>query len=107
LLLLLLFFLFFRYNGIQIFITKIKKKKKKKKKKKAMKIVNKKLRRRFYYRMTLNQHHDAVNPYMEKIKREIAILKKCSHPHVVKLKEVIDSPESEKIYISKYYLFIY
>jgi len=70
----------------------------------AMKIVNKKLRRRFYYRMTLNQHHDAVNPYMEKIKREIAILKKCSHPHVVKLKEVIDSPESEKIYIILEYL---
>jgi len=66
-----------------------------------MKIVNKKLRRRFYYRMALSQQQDNVNPHMEKIKREIAILKKCSHPHVVRLKEVIDSPESEKIYISK------
>jgi len=70
----------------------------------AMKIVNKKLRRRFYYRMALSHQHDAVNPHMEKIKREIAILKKCSHPHVVRLKEVIDSPESEKIYIILEYL---
>ncbi|ORX73486.1 Pkinase-domain-containing protein [Anaeromyces robustus] len=71
----------------------------------AMKIVNKKVRRRFYYRMALSQQQqDAVNPHMEKIKREIAILKKCSHPHVVRLKEVIDSPESEKIYIILEYL---
>jgi len=72
-----------------------------------MKIVNKKVRRRFYYRMALSQQQqqqDAVNPHMEKIKREIAILKKCSHPHVVRLKEVIDSPESEKIYIILEYL---
>jgi len=60
----------------------------------AMKIVNKKIRRRFYYRMALSHQQDAVNPHMEKIKREIAILKKCSHPHVVRLKEVIDCPES-------------
>jgi len=66
-----------------------------------MKIVNKKIRRRFYYRMALSHQQDAANPHMEKIKREIAILKKCSHPHVVRLKEVIDCPESEKIYISK------
>jgi len=72
-----------------------------------MKIVNKNLRRRFYYRMALGHQHDAVNPHMEKIKREIAILKKCSHPHVVRLKEVIDSPESEKIYISKFHFFFF
>jgi serine/threonine protein kinase len=35
----------------------------------------------------------------QKIRREIAILKKCVHPHVVRLKEVIDDPASRKIYM--------
>lgn len=37
----------------------------------------------------------------QKIRREIAILKKCAHPHVVKLREVIDDPASRKIYMGK------
>lgn len=28
----------------------------------------------------------------EKVKREINILKKCSHPHIIRLYEVIDTP---------------
>ena len=40
-----------------------------------------------------------VNPYLEKIQQEIAIMKKCDHPHVVKLLEVIDDPAAEKIYL--------
>lgn len=36
----------------------------------------------------------------QKIRREIAILKKCVHPHVVRLKEVIDDPASRKIYLA-------
>lgn len=35
----------------------------------------------------------------DKLKREIAILKKCRHPNVVRLREVIDSPQSKKIYL--------
>ena len=35
----------------------------------------------------------------QKIRREIAILKKCAHPHVVRLREVIDDPASRKIYL--------
>lgn len=35
----------------------------------------------------------------QKIRREIAILKKCAHPHVVRLREVIDDPASRKIYM--------
>jgi len=43
-----------------------------------------------------------LNPHLMKISREIAILKKCDHPHVVKLKEVIDDPASDKIYLGKW-----
>lgn len=39
------------------------------------------------------------NPSEQKIQREIAILKKCVHPHVVRLQEVIDDPASRKIYM--------
>lgn len=34
-----------------------------------------------------------------RLKREIAILKKCRHPNVVRLREVIDSPASKKIFM--------
>ena len=34
-----------------------------------------------------------------KIRREIAIMKKCDHPHVVALREVMDDPNSKKIYL--------
>lgn len=39
------------------------------------------------------------NPQLEKIKVEIAILKKCQHPNIVHLNEVIDDPRSAKIYL--------
>ena len=45
-----------------------------------------------------------LNPQLEKIKREIAILKKCSHPNIVGLREVIDDPSSDKIYLILEYL---
>ncbi|KAF8475065.1 kinase-like domain-containing protein [Kalaharituber pfeilii] len=35
----------------------------------------------------------------EKVRREIAILKKCRHPNVVRLIEVIDDPASKKVYL--------
>lgn len=34
-----------------------------------------------------------------KVRREIAILKKCSHPNVVRLIEVIDDPTANKVYL--------
>ncbi|KAG7928648.1 hypothetical protein KL925_000829 [Ogataea polymorpha] len=40
----------------------------------------------------------------DKIRREIAIMKKCSHPHVVKLLEVLDAESSRKIYMVLEYL---
>ena len=39
-----------------------------------------------------------------KIRREIAILKKCRHPHVVGLKEVINDAASDKIYLILEYM---
>ncbi|KAI8053251.1 kinase-like domain-containing protein [Syncephalis plumigaleata] len=38
-------------------------------------------------------------PHLDKIRREIAILKKCRHPNVVRLIEVIDDPQARKIYL--------
>jgi len=35
----------------------------------------------------------------KKVKREIALLKKCAHENVVRLKEVIDDPSSKKIFM--------
>ncbi|KAJ3207563.1 hypothetical protein HDU67_007378 [Dinochytrium kinnereticum] len=77
----------------------------------AIKIVEKQARRRFQNRLALSQRmansadgEDVVNPQLEKIKREIAILKKLDHPHVVKLREVIDDPQAEKIYLVLEYL---
>lgn len=38
-----------------------------------------------------------------KIRREISILKKCNHPNVVKLREVMDDATSRKIYMALEY----
>ena len=35
----------------------------------------------------------------QKIRREIAIMKKCIHPNVVALREVMDDPNSKKVYL--------
>ncbi|KAJ3171905.1 hypothetical protein HK101_011205 [Irineochytrium annulatum] len=84
----------------------------------AIKIVEKHARRKFQNRLALSQRiamaekangdgsgeDEVVNPQLEKIKREIAILKKLDHPHVVKLREVIDDPHAEKIYLVLEYL---
>ncbi|KAJ2725174.1 hypothetical protein GGI07_001436 [Coemansia sp. Benny D115] len=36
---------------------------------------------------------------MERVKREVAILKKCRHPNVVRLREVIDDAHARRIYL--------
>lgn len=52
------------------------------------------------------KHHkkDSYSESEQKIRREIAILKKCAHPHVVRLREVIDDPASRKIYLALEYM---
>ena len=42
------------------------------------------------------------NEQENKIKREIAIMKKCHHPNIVNLIEVIDNPNSQKVYLGNY-----
>lgn len=76
---------------------------------KAIKIVDKQSRRRQlgYSALRAKSTGQDSTPYMEseqKIRREIAILKKCVHPHVVRLREVIDDPASRKIYLALEYM---
>ncbi|KAF8924388.1 protein kinase ssp1, partial [Haplosporangium bisporale] len=56
----------------------------------AIKIVDKTTRRRLGRSQISSE---------EKIRREIAIMKKCIHPNVVRLIEVIDDPTARKIYL--------
>ncbi|KAI9361032.1 kinase-like domain-containing protein [Pilaira anomala] len=71
----------------------------------AIKIVDKQSRRRQLGYNVLKQKEFLTTPENEqKIRREIAILKKCIHPHVVRLREVIDDPASRKIYLALEYM---
>ncbi|GEQ68900.1 hypothetical protein JCM33374_g2569 [Metschnikowia sp. JCM 33374] len=45
-----------------------------------------------------------MNDYEAKIKREIAIMKRCVHKHIVKFKEVLDDRNSYKIYLVLEYM---
>ncbi|KAF9113684.1 hypothetical protein BGX27_001047 [Mortierella sp. AM989] len=62
---------------------------------KAIKIVDKTTRRRLGRSQLSNE---------QKIRREIAIMKKCIHPNVVRLIEVIDDPNARKIYLVLEYM---
>jgi serine/threonine protein kinase len=42
--------------------------------------------------------------YSDQIKREIAILKKVNHPSIVKLRQVVDAPTSDKIFLVLEYM---
>ncbi|KAG0165944.1 hypothetical protein DFQ28_008088 [Apophysomyces sp. BC1034] len=83
----------------------------------AIKIVDKRSRRRqlVYSLLRGNSQQQMSNEnkksdslqYREseqKIQREIAILKRCAHPNVVKLREVIDDPSNRKIYMALEYI---
>lgn len=41
-----------------------------------------------------------INNGLDAVKKEIAILKKCDHKNVLKLYEVIDDPDQDKLYLS-------
>ena|ERR1700753_3166241 len=44
---------------------------------------------------------EAIGETERQIRKEIAIMKKCRHPHVVKLLEVIDDKLRSKIYLGE------
>ena len=64
----------------------------------AIKIVDRKGRPKFGGSLSGGQTAE------DKIRKEIAIMKKCRHPNVVKLKEVLDDSNSRKIYLVLEYL---
>lgn len=45
---------------------------------------------------------EVISETEKQIRKEIAIMKKCQHPHVVKLLEVIDDKLKSKIYLSEH-----
>ncbi|CDO93690.1 unnamed protein product [Kluyveromyces dobzhanskii CBS 2104] len=65
----------------------------------AIKIVNRHKKRSFKDRLSNKLKTPQSGIEDEKIKREIAIMKKCHHEHVVKLIEVLDDAKSRKIYL--------
>ncbi|KAG6898671.1 hypothetical protein C0993_005248 [Termitomyces sp. T159_Od127] len=67
----------------------------------------KQLRRLRQQRLPTSAHTalvDRLGTTEAKIRKEIAIMKKCRHPHVVRLYEVIDDRSKEKIYMVMEYL---
>ncbi|KAK6463513.1 hypothetical protein DFJ63DRAFT_285450 [Scheffersomyces coipomensis] len=68
----------------------------------AIKIVNRKSKRD--KASNLRSSLKPLNDYELKIKREIAIMKKCNHKYIVKLREVLDDLNSYKIYLVLEYL---
>lgn len=48
----------------------------------------------------MNARRKGANP-LDKVYREIALLKKLDHPNVVKLVEVLEDPDEDHLYLGK------
>ncbi|QRG36832.1 hypothetical protein FDK38_001189 [Candidozyma auris] len=73
----------------------------------AIKIVNrknKKERHLLSHRGSIAAPNHPYSNYETKIRREIAIMKRCDHKYIVNLKEVLDDRRSHKIYLVLEYL---
>ena len=57
--------------------------------------------RRLDSRERLEEEEEEQGP-LERIRKEVAILKKCRHPNILRLYEVINDPAMEKIYLGRY-----
>jgi [calcium/calmodulin-dependent protein kinase] kinase len=64
----------------------------------AVKIIPRQPRRKLTAFNSLSQNHS------NQIKREVAIMKKVNHPAIVKVRELIDAPNSDKIFLVLEYL---
>lgn len=70
----------------------------------AIKIVNRKSKKDRQLRIRRPSNMPLGNEYETKIKREIAIMKRCNHKYIVKLKEVLDDFNLYKIYLVLEYM---
>lgn len=73
----------------------------------AIKIVSRKLKREHLslrHRSIIAAPNRPYSNYETKVRREIAIMKRCDHKYIVKLKEVLDDSSSHKIYLVLEYL---
>lgn len=69
----------------------------------AIKIVSRKSKKDRLLRMRRTSHAP-LGDYETKIRREIAIMKRCDHKYIVKLKEVLDDLRLYKIYLVLEYM---
>ena len=70
----------------------------------ALKVLEKQPKKRIHSKLSKAYRAGDGNEYLTKIHREVAILKKCLHPNIIALKEVINDPDSDKIYIVLEYM---
>jgi serine/threonine protein kinase len=71
----------------------------------AVKIFSKSiLKRRRTMERDKKSHRVKVKTALQQVEREIALMKKLSHPNLVALYEVIDSPESDMLYMVLEYM---
>jgi [calcium/calmodulin-dependent protein kinase] kinase len=56
--------------------------------------------------MAPNRNKSPVNP-LDRVYREIAILKKLHHPNIVKLFEVLDDPVEDHLYLGEKHVLVY
>lgn len=49
----------------------------------------------------MNARRKGANP-LDKVYREIALLKKLDHPNVVKLVEVLEDPDEDHLYLGEF-----
>lgn len=54
----------------------------------------------------MNARRKGTNP-LDKVYREIALLKKLDHPNVVKLVEVLEDPDEDHLYLGTSFLNTY
>ncbi|KAI8099156.1 kinase-like domain-containing protein, partial [Halteromyces radiatus] len=64
----------------------------------AIKIIDKHSKRR-QYSLLRSSSDDPLRDHERSLRREMMILRKCHHPNIIQLLEIIDDPQSRKIYM--------